>query len=144
MGQLYKNPRELTPNQEKYKKFYCRKSGDSVREFEEIPEQHHVYEWSDGAFVDYVIFDRNAIGIEDIVIKRTMNIYCFFSLKDTVKKFREIYKVAKAFKCDTVQFTTWRNRDAFSRILDKMGSKYPKMRPIETTFEMIIGEDNED
>ena len=140
MGKIYDNPRFLTPNQEANKEFYCQKSGDSIEEYEQIPDNHQVYDWNDGSFVDYIVFERKPVGISNGTVERVMNILCFYSPKDTVRKFKEIYKVAVAYKCDSVQFTTWRNRDAFSRILDRMGSKYPIMKPVETTFEMKVGE----
>ena len=52
-GTYYYNPRDLTPNQEKWKDRYLKLSTDAPEAFEDIPEEYHiVLEWENG-WLDY-------------------------------------------------------------------------------------------
>ena len=123
MGTFYNNPRELTPNQVMYADDYCKKSKDFPKEFNELPDFHCVYEWEDGGFVDYTIYDTSGFNYKGEYIKdKAFYVWSFFSTKDTDSKFKKIVDMAKnQYNCDVIRFSTLRNQDAWIKNLKKSG-----------------------
>jgi len=139
LGKFYNNPRELTPNQIKYINDYCKKSKDYPEEFKEIPEFHYVYEWDDGAFVDYTVEDYSGVNYKGENIKdKSFYIWALFSRKDTVRKFNAIVDIAKnEYGCNAIRFSTLRNQKAWIKNLKKAGIK---VTPEQTIFKCDLKE----
>jgi len=134
LGKIYKNPKDLTPLQYKYADEYMLKSGDSWEEFKSTPKEHTVFEWEDG-WVDYTTTKEVLFDFEGKRIKKDIFwIYTIFSKGNTLKKFRDIQKVARdKYKCDVVRFSTLRSKGAWEREL-----RIFKPKAIQTVFEMEI------
>ena len=139
MGNFYTNPRELTPNQAKYIDEYCKKSKDFPEEFESIPDFHYVYEWEDGGFVDYVIEDMSGTNYQGKYVEdKSFYIWCLYSNKGTIKKYKEIAKMAKEiYKCNVIRFSTFRNQKAWIKRLKKAGIN---LVPEQTVFKCELKE----
>ena len=139
MGNLYSNPRELTPNQAMYVDDYCKKSKDFPKEFREIPDFHYVYEWEDGGFVDYTVQDNSGFDYKGDAIKdKSFYIWSLFSIKDTKKKFMQVLNMAKnQYNCDVIRFSTLRNQGAWIKNLEKAGIK---VVPEQTIFKCKLKE----
>tara|TARA_Y100000593_G_C4249504_1_gene306404 strand:+ start:279 stop:698 length:420 start_codon:yes stop_codon:yes gene_type:complete len=125
MDNFYTNPRELTPNQVIYLEDYCKKSKDFPEEFKSVPEEHYVYEWEDGSFLDFTIQDNSGFDYKgDYIEDKCFYIWCLFSKKNSVKKYKKIEKLAKEkYKCNNIRFSTFRKKDAWIKLIEKVGGK---------------------
>jgi hypothetical protein len=132
MGMFYNNPRDLTPNQVIYLEDYCKKSKDFPEEFKTIPEHHYVYEWDDGGFIDYTIEDDSGIDYKGQHVEdKCFYIWCLFSKKNTLKKYKHIVKIAKEnYKCNNIRFSTFRKKDAWIKRLEQAGIKIEEEQTI--------------
>lgn len=145
MGQLFKNPKKLTPKQLQYADKYMEKSGDDWEEFSTIPDEHDVFEWDDG-FVDYTVYeyshfdDVQAIMIND----KTMFIHCIYSdnVGTYMKKFKEIFEVAKyKYDCRLVQFKTSREPEAWRKLIKRATGQKAEINTV--VMDIKINKDKE-
>ena len=148
MGQIYRNPKRLTPNQLKYADKYMDKSGEDWEEYSTIPVEHEVFEWDDG-FVDYTVYQFEEFDEDQAMLMspNTMFIHCMYaeSVGSYMKKFKEILEVAKyKYKCNLVQFKTSREPEAWKKLIKKSTGLQAKVNTVVLDIKLDKEDKNED
>ena len=110
---IFKNPRKLTPNQEKWVDRYTLKAEDDA-EFLVPPEDYHeVCEWETG-WIDYVV-DEEIFWIWSMYSNHPdANI-------GNIETFKIAYKLAKKHNCTAVEWDTSRPFKAWERLCKNYG-----------------------
>ena len=145
MGQLYKNPRKLTPKQLQYADKYMDKSGDDWEEYSTIPEEHEVFEWDDG-FVDYTVYTYGEFDEDErrIIPDKTMFIHCIYSdgMNGYRKKFKDVIEVAEhKYQCNVIQFKTSRNSEVWKKMIADATNRKTKVVTMLMEIELNKQED---
>ena len=110
---IHKNPRSLTPNQEKWLDRYLTKSGDTEDLLEPPYEYHEVYEWKNG-WIDFTVDDE------------IFWIWSIYSNKPDsnvgmVESFKIATDLAKQKKCTAIEWDSRRPIKAWQRLTKNIG-----------------------
>ena len=119
-GTYYYNPRELTPNQIKWRDRYLKLSTDNPEAFEDIPEEYHiVLEWENG-WLDYSE-QENTFFVWSLYSHRKENDKDGLDLNKGGDAMDIAANLAKKLNCRYIEFDTHRDPKEWELCFKKYG-----------------------